>query len=75
MNYQSIKVRPERRGRCPVCGKSSVRSRVFEQTLNPFNRNPDGSAKTAREVFRAVDAEAAAWVPDFTHVRCAEVKS
>ena len=49
------------------------RRKTFEQTVNPFNRNTDGSVKTRDEVAEAVKAEALAWVPDFTHEACKAV--
>ena len=59
------------KGTCPVCGKRVARSRTFEKTVNPFNRNADGSIKTSAEVYDAVKAEGEAWQPDFTHEACA----
>lgn len=64
--------RRRRRGKCPVCGKSSTRSRIFQHTVNPFNRRPDGTPKTYAEVSADVQAEADAWTPDFTHSTCKE---
>jgi len=58
-------------GACPVCHQPSHRQRTFAQTVSPFNRNPDGVPKTAREVYDAVKVEAAKHVPDFTHKACA----
>jgi hypothetical protein len=61
-------------GKCPVCNKRVTRSRTFEKTVNPFNRNKEtGLIKTWEEVASEVNAEADAWVPDFTHSACAEV--
>ncbi|WP_280371052.1 hypothetical protein [Nocardia wallacei] len=39
-------------------------------TVNPFNKNPDGSVRTRDEVRAAVAARADAWQPDFTHAGC-----
>lgn len=72
--FQEVKARASHGGKCPVCGKRVSRSRTFTQTINPFNRNEDGSVKTPAEVRVAVDAEANAWEPDFTHEAC-EVSS
>lgn len=65
--YPPIKTRREHRGKCPNCGKTVTRSKQFWMTVNPFNRNPDGSVRTAEEIRADVNAEADAWVPDFTH--------
>jgi len=63
--------REERIGECPTCGKRVKRSRTFEKTVNPFNRNRDtGLPKTWDEVAADLDTEVAAWVPDFRHATC-----
>lgn len=60
------------KGACPGCGKTVWRQRRFSQTLNPFNRNADGTVKTERDIMVELRAEAAEWVPDFTHEKCRE---
>jgi len=75
VTFQVVRARQERAGYCPVCGKLAKRSRTFEQTVNPWNRNEDGSEKTPQEVALAVRAEANAWHPtadDLTHAKCRE---
>ncbi len=63
--------REERIGKCPTCWKRVKRSRTFEKTVNPFNRNRDtGLPKTWDEVAADLDTEVAAWVPDFRHATC-----
>lgn len=65
--------RATRHGKCPTCGKRVTRSRTFEQTVNPFNKNEDGSVKTWAEVSADVRREAAAWDPQpsvFEHNKC-----
>lgn len=56
-------------GNCPICGKQTKRSRKFTHTVNPFNVNEDGTVKTPAQVRESVNAEADAWVPDFTHTK------
>jgi hypothetical protein len=68
--FTPVRARREVTGTCPVCGKTSKRSRTFEHTINPFNKNPDGTVKSASQVREAVTAEADAWQPDFTHQKC-----
>ena len=68
--FPPITVRRVHSGKCPVCGKTVRRSRSFTHTVNPFNRNPDGSVRTVAEVTARVNAEADLWVPDFTHTAC-----
>ena len=57
-------------GLCPVCGKRATRRQRFWQTESPFNRNPDGTVRTRTDIQEEVRAEAANWVPDFTHGKC-----
>lgn len=68
--FQEIRERAEKAGKCPGCGKVTRRSKAFSQTVNPFNRNTDGDVKTPTEVRADVSAEAAEWVPDFWHASC-----
>lgn len=65
--FEPVMTRRSISGKCPNCGKRVTRSRTFEHTINPFNRNADGAPKTYSEVRADVVAEADAWVPDFTH--------
>lgn len=71
ITYQPVIARRERTGKCPVCGKRVRRASTFENTINPFNRNPDGTVRTPQEVRANVERIADEWVPDFTHETCA----
>lgn len=71
--YQELTAQATRRGSGPGCGKPTIRSRTFTMTINPFNRNPDGTVRTPGEVLDAVSAKAAAWQPEeelFRHQKC-----
>lgn len=48
--FPAVKHTEKRSGACSRCGKKCSRSKTFERTVNPFNRNPDGSEKTHAEV-------------------------
>lgn len=65
--YEPVQVPVERKGECPSCGKKVTRRRTFEHTVNPFNKNPDGTVRTYAEVLAQVKAEANEWEPDFRH--------
>jgi len=71
INFQEIATTATKSGVCPICGKRVVRRQRFWQTDNPWNRNDDGTVKTRDEIYADVKAEADAWVPDFTHAKCA----
>lgn len=70
--FPPISLTAKRTGKCPVCGKRVTRSRTITHTVNPWNKNPDGTVRTHTEVGEAVRDEANAWVPDFTHTACEE---
>lgn len=48
---------------CGGCGKKAKRRKTFECTINPFNRNEDGTVKTKTEVQAQAQAKADKWVP------------
>jgi hypothetical protein len=43
-------------------GKKRQETRTFMQTVNPFNKNPDGSVKTRVEILKELHAERLAWL-------------
>lgn len=45
------------RGPCLVCGQRVQRTRRVVQTVNPFNRNTDGTVRTLGQVRACVKAE------------------
>ena len=72
--YQQVKTWRSWTGSCPVCGRRVRRARTFAHTVSPFHPavtlGMDLRA-AERAVRDAVQAEADAWVPDFTHAACA----
>ena len=73
--FRPITRQATRMGKCPVCGKRVTRTKVFSQTVNPFNRDALGQVRSSSEVYEAVNAEALAWVPDFRHAVCKAAQS
>lgn len=69
INFAVIKAYSTKRGKCK-CGKRLTRSKTFEHTVNPFNKNPDGSVKSRLEVYAAVTKEAKDWMPEFICYQC-----
>ena len=69
--YERVTWTGHRSGPCAVCGKRATRSRTFENTISPFNRNEDGSVRSYREVSDRVRAMAAEWSEGApAHARC-----
>jgi hypothetical protein len=58
--FREIGERRTRRFKC-TCGKSHQKTETFYQTLNPFNKNGDGSVKSSEQISLEVNAEANAW--------------
>lgn len=69
-DFEVVAAHRTRQGQCPICGRTVRRSRTFEMTVNPFNRNEDGTVRTRGEVQAAVEDKADAWSPDFRHAFC-----
>jgi len=44
-----------------ACGRNLRRQKTFSQTLNPWNMNEDGSAKTSLDILIEIRADARAW--------------
>jgi hypothetical protein len=71
--YEGPSRKATRKGTCPTCNKPVTRSTSFSATVNPFNRNADGSVKSRAEVAAGVEAMARAWQPEpevFEHEKC-----
>lgn len=59
--FEEIKHSAKKTCKCTVCGKRLVRSKTFMQTLNPFNKNPDGSLKDEYQIKDELAVKAAQW--------------
>lgn len=46
------------------CGRKLKRQKKFWQTLNPFNKNPDGSIKDRRDILDALGVERNKWLDE-----------
>ncbi|RKR53189.1 hypothetical protein C7387_4329 [Yokenella regensburgei] len=69
--FEEIFVVAEKAGKCEVCGKQCKRREKFSQTLNPFNKNKDGSVKTYQEIKKEVQQRAIDWrLGSLKHVKC-----
>lgn len=64
VTYERIKRTAVRKLVCARCGKRFRRQRTFENTISPFNKNPDGTVRTRREVEQNVASLAREWQPE-----------
>ncbi len=62
--FEEIVCSAKRTGKCSVCGKRWTKTKKFRQTVNPFNKNEDGSRKSREEIWVELKSEADAWQPD-----------
>ena len=42
IDYEVVKIKGVKKGKCIKCGKYTARQKIFWQTLNPFNKNKKG---------------------------------
>lgn len=68
VSFQEIKIYASKSVKCPACGKRLQRSRKFYQTMNPFNKLPDGTVKSADDIYKELRAQAKEW--EKTAERC-----
>ena len=59
-------------GKCYICGMKTTRTKVFFQTLNPFNTNEDGSVKTVQQIKDELRIQGNEWKATYVvrHARC-----
>lgn len=69
----AVEHRVQRRVECAEgCGKKLIRTRTFEQTINPWNKNAAGEVKSRSEILEELKEEAADWQPKATCPKCAK---
>ncbi len=69
--FERVKLSTYKTGYCKKCGKYITRSKTFDQTINPFNKLPDGTIKNRDDIFQELLKEAQQWKEKpVVHVRC-----
>ena len=61
VTFDEVAIHGQKSGKCP-CGKRRVRKASFSQTINPFNKNPDGTIKTQAQIYPEIKAERDEWM-------------
>lgn len=46
---------------CPSCSKKVRRQTTLTMTLSPYNKNPDGTVRSARQIREALLEQAQQW--------------
>ena len=57
VKYEEVKYTKMKTAPCSICGKKCTRTISASQTINPFNKNPDGTIKSPKEVGQSVSEE------------------
>lgn len=60
IRFEEVKISATRRW--TENGKRRQETRVFMQTINPFNKNADGLPKTREQIFQELKTERDAWL-------------
>lgn len=60
--FEEVAVTGYRTFKDPVTGKKRQRTKKFWATINPFNKNEDGTMKTREQLYAKVTAERDAWL-------------
>lgn len=59
INFMPVKMIGKRK--ITINGKTKIQQKTFEQTINPFNKNPDGSIRSRQEILVELKKEIAKW--------------
>lgn len=59
--YEPVSAKVSKSGLCTVCGRKATRTKTFTNTVNPFNKNEDGTVRTRAEVWANVRRLAEEW--------------
>jgi len=71
MTFQEVKLTVKATAPCGKCGVKCSRTKVFSQTLNPFNTNTDGTVKTRDQIMAELQPKAAQYRNEtIYHVKC-----
>lgn len=71
LTFPEVKLTVKATAPCGKCGKQCTRTKVFSQTLNPFNTNEDGTVKTREQIMVELQPKAAQYrTQTIYHVKC-----
>jgi hypothetical protein len=69
--FDEIKYYAKKYGTCQVCKEKAIRQKMFSQTLNPFNKNSDGTIKSKNDIYRELQVEADQFKKEpVRHLKC-----
>lgn len=62
--FDEVRVTGVKKWKDPVTGRPRQQTRVFAQTVNPFNKNAQGQVKTREEIKDELRSERDAWLAE-----------
>lgn len=62
ITFEVVKVSGTYKYTDKATGKKRQKTREFSQTINPFNKNPDGSIKSYDDIRREITKERDEWL-------------
>lgn len=65
IKFEVVKYRKTTAITCSYCGKKNKRTKTFYQTINPFNKNSDGTVKTKKDIQDDLVLSASNWIPKY----------
>ena len=69
ITFEVVKLTGYKKFYC-TCGKKVARQRTFDQTINPWNKNDQGTIKSRHEILVELRAEIVKWqskIDECTH--------
>jgi hypothetical protein len=61
-NFEEVSIQHTKRWTDPVTGKKRQQTKKFYMTLNPFNKNEDGTVRTRQDIYRELAKQRDAWL-------------
>ena len=70
-HFNKVSLTFSKTGNCSVCGRKTTRSKVFWQTISPFNTAADGSPKSIAQIKAELCIEGTKWKEQpVCHAKC-----
>lgn len=62
LTFEEVAIKATRRWIDPATGRKRQETMKFSQTLNPFNKTPDGRVKSRAQILEEIKAQRDAWL-------------
>lgn len=62
--FEEVSISHTKRWKDPKTGKPRQRTQKFSMTLNPYNKNSDGTVRTRQDIYAALVVQRDAWIAE-----------